>query len=82
MYGFWKLALEPRQFHCHMWLRGSGNKISVISRSEVLLPVLNKIFPSYLMTDMRMCGTNSVKRKKLIMQAYMRQKPQQGTRRY
>jgi len=31
------------------------------------LPVLNKIFPNYLMTDMHMCRTNSMKRRKLIM---------------
>ena len=74
--------MESRQFQCYVWHRGSGNKISVISRSEALLPVLNKIFPNYLMTDMHMCRTNGMKRRKLIMQAYMKQKPQQGTRKY
>jgi len=64
-FGNW--LLEPRQFQCHMWHRHSGNKISIISRSEALLPVLNKIFPNYLMTDMHMCRTNSMKRRKLIM---------------
>jgi hypothetical protein len=61
-FGSW--LLESGQFHCHMWNRGSGNKISVVNRSEALLPVLNKIFSNYRMTDMHMCRTNNMKSRK------------------